>query len=87
MSREIPDPHPWLGLDYRELLPGLGSGQHRFTLAVTRPRGHCHGSGRLRVVAVHGQESPYHCVLAYERYHTSKRPEPEGSGDDRAVGK
>lgn len=76
----LDDPHPWLGLDYRELLPGLASGQHRFTLSLTRPRPHCHGSGLLRVVAVRGQSSPFHCVLAYERYHSVQRPGGEGRG-------
>jgi hypothetical protein len=72
---EIPDPHPWLGLDYRELLPGLALGQHRFTMSLTRPNGFCHGSGALRVVSVRQQEAACHCVLAYEHYIVSK-PRP-----------
>lgn len=67
------DPHPWLGLDYRELLPGLASGQLRFTLSLTRPRDHAYGSGALRVVAVRSHLDPIHCVLAYERYHSVPR--------------
>lgn len=72
----VPDPHPWLGLDYRELLPGLRSGQHRFTLSLTRPREGWTGAGRLRVVCVRpsgeAPESKPHCVLAYERYCSNK---------------
>ncbi len=64
------DPHPWLGLDYRELLPGIASGQLRFTLSLTRPRDKAYGEGFLRVVAVRAQHDPPHCVLAYERYHS-----------------
>lgn len=73
----VSDPHPWLGLDYRELLPGLASGQHRFTLSLTRPRPNWYGSGLLRVVSVQGDTSPYHCVLAYEHYHSGKEPRSE----------
>lgn len=65
---KVQDPHPWLGLDYRELLPGLASGQHRFTLSLTRPHGFCFGRGLLRVVAVRGSSGSPHCVLAYEHY-------------------
>ena len=64
-----PDPHPWLGLDYRQLLPGLASGQLRFTLSLTRPRPQAYGEGVLRVVAVRTETDPVHCVLAYEHYH------------------
>lgn len=64
-----PDPHPWLGLDYRQLLPGLASGQLRFTLSLTRPRPQAYGEGVLRVVSVRAECDPLHCVLAYERYH------------------
>ena len=70
-----PDPHPWLGLDYRQLLPGLASGQLRFTLSLTRPRPQAYGEGVLRVVAVNSESEPVHCVLAYERYHI-----PAGGG-------
>lgn len=62
------EPHPWLGLDYRDLLPGLASGRLRFTLSLTRPRECAYGQGALRVVAVHSEADPPHCVLAYERY-------------------
>lgn len=72
--------HPWLGLDYRELLPGLASGQLRFTLSLTRPRDKAHGEGLLRVVAVRGHLDPPHCVLAYERYHSLP---PRGRGVGR----
>lgn len=62
------EPHPWLGLDYRDLLPGLASGRLRFTLSLTRPRERAFGQGALRVVAVRPESEPPHCVLAYERY-------------------
>ena len=77
------DPHPWLGLDYRELLPGLASGQLRFTLSLTRPRDKAHGEGLLRVVAVRGHLDPPHCVLAYERYRLySSRSQGAGRTDE-----
>lgn len=74
------DPHPWLGLDYRELLPGLASGQHRFTLTLTRPYSHGHGVGKLRVVAVSTEGPVPHCVLAYERYQSGRPRSAEGAG-------
>ncbi len=77
------DPHPWLGLDYRELLPGLQSGQHRFTLALTRPYSHGYGAGALRVVGVQAEGAVPHCVLAYERYHPC-RPRPTDGAAERA---
>lgn len=75
----IPDPHPWLGLDYRELLPGLASGQHRFTLSLTRPYSHGHGGGALRVVGVSCEGAVPHCVLAYEQHHRPKLRTTEGA--------
>lgn len=74
-----PDPHPWLGLDYRQLLPGLASGQLRFSLSLTRPRATAWGEGVARVVAVHTESDPPHCVLAYERYHVQGRGGSGGS--------
>lgn len=71
----LPSPHPWLGADYRDLLPGLESGQHRFTFSVTRPNGYSHGSGKLRVVSVRHRQDVPHCVLAYEHYSSGRRPD------------
>lgn len=67
------DPHPWLGRDFRDLLPGLRAGQFRFTLSLTRPRGQAWGSGVLRVVAVRESADLAHCVLSYEHYHWPPR--------------
>jgi hypothetical protein len=80
----VASPHPWLGLDYRDLLPGLALGQHRFTISLTRPNGYCYGSGALRVVCVRGGEPSWHCVLAYERYHSGPR-RPGGPSDNSST--
>lgn len=61
-------PHPWLGQEFRDLLPRLRAEACSVHISVTRPSGRSYGEGALRVLRVQAEGDRIHLLLAYERY-------------------
>jgi hypothetical protein len=68
----VSEPHPWLGLDYREILPHIRTESRSVGITVTRPSGHSYGEGALRVLRVLNDAHRIDLLLSYERYQSPR---------------